>query len=256
MSEPVHDSAAHIDAERRKAIIARAAEHRTPSVAPAPKGISRTRVASTSSRAVHRIRWIVGSILALVVMGGGLLLYVQDVAAQRETELAAERWANQELSERADRRAKLDHALQQAKADVESAEKWLAKLRSIASSETQQFTFLRRFGAPKRDGNITYGVPMYQAIRNGTHECVLRISEVDVVTDRMGLKSYLGKAEPIGEVAYTTESDAVKYMDTYRAVSASDAEIAAAQAKLEGARAALVTATEARAAESSHVPAR
>jgi len=221
---------------------------------PVPPRRSRTSTAPASSSASRRVRWIVGGIIALVIIGGGVLLYVQDAAARRETERAAQRRASQEWSERAERNAKLDQALQQAKADVESAEKWLAKLRAIASSETQQFTFLRRFGAPKRDGNITYGVPMYQAVRNGTHQCVLRVSEVDVTTDRMGLKSYFGKAEAIGEVAYTTESDAVKYMDTYRAVTASDADIAAAQAKVERARAALVTATEARAAEPPNVP--
>ena len=202
---------------------------------------SRNSAAPTSAPANRRIPWIVGGIIALVVIGGGVLLYMQNAAAQRDAfheQLRAER----ELIDRLDQ---LDLFIRRAENAVKAAEERLARLRTLSAASEMRFMFLRRFG------NTTLGTPQYQGFLNETRECVLQIDEDKVVTGNMGIKSYVGKAVSVGEIAYKTEAGTTKYMDTFYALDASAESIANEQAKLDRFRVELDQAMAARAAATS-----
>lgn len=207
---------------------------------PVPPRRSRTSTAPASPSASRRIRWIVGGIIALVIIGGGVLLFMQDAAARREAysaQLRAER-------EQIDRLDQLDLFIRRAENVIKDSEERLARLRTVSTAGEMRFMFLRRFG------NTALGTPQYQGFLNETRECVLQIDENKVVTGNLGIKSYVGKAISVGEIAYKTEAGTTKYMDTFYALDASPAAIAAEQAKLDRFRLELDQAKAARAAAS------
>jgi hypothetical protein len=207
---------------------------------PVPPRRSRTSTPPASSSASRRIRWIVGGIIALVIIGGGVLLFMQDAAARREAysaQLRAER-------EQIDRLDQLDLYIRRADNVIKNSEERLARLRTVSTAGDMRFMFLRRFG------NTALGTPQYQGFLNETRECVLQIDENKVVTGNLGIKSYIGKAVSVGEIAYKTEAGTTKYMDTFYAMDASPAAIAAEQAKLDRFRLELDQAKAARAAAS------
>jgi hypothetical protein len=207
---------------------------------PVPPRRTRTSPTPTSPSASRRVRWIVGGIIALVVIGGGVLLFMQDAAARREAysaQLRAER-------EQIDRLDQLDLFIRRAENVIKDSEERLARLRTVSSAGEMRFMFLRRFG------NTALGTPQYQGFLNETRECVLQIDENKVVTGNMGIKTYVGKAVSVGEIAYQTEAGTTKYMDTFYAMDASPADIATEQAKLDRFRVELDQAKAARAAAS------
>lgn len=205
---------------------------------PVPPRRSRSSAAPASPSANRRIRWIVGGIIALVVIGGGVLLSMQDAAARREAYSAQLRAEREQIA----RLDQLDLDLRRAENAVKAAKERLARLRTLSTASEMRFLFLRRFG------NTALGTPQYQGFLNETRECVLQIDEDKVVTGNMGIKSYVGKAVSIGEIPYKTEAGTTKYMDTFYALDASAEAIATEQAKLDRHRVELDQAKAARAA--------
>lgn len=205
---------------------------------PVPPRRPRSSTAPTSAPANRRVRWIVGGIIALVVIVGGVLLYMQDAAARREAYSAQLRAEREQIA----RLDQLDLDLRRAENAVKAAEERLARLRTLSTASEMRFLFLRRFG------NTALGTPQYQGFLNETRECVLQIDEDKVVTGNMGIKSYVGKAVSVGEIPYKTEAGTTKYMDTFYALDASAEAIATEQAKLDRHRVELDQAKAARAA--------
>lgn len=205
---------------------------------PVPPRRPRTSTAPRSPTAGRRIRWLVGGIIALVVIGGGVLLFMQDSAARREAYQAQLRAEREQVA----RLNQLDLDVRRAENAVKAAEERLTRLRTLSTASDMRFMFLRRFG------NTALGTPQYQGFLNETRECVLQIDEDKVVTGNMGIKTYVGKAVSVGEIAYKTEAGTTKFMDTFYALDAGPAAIATTQADLDRHRVELDQAKAARAA--------
>jgi len=190
---------------------------------PVPPRRSRTSATPTSSASSRRIRWVVGSIIALVVIVGGVLLYAQNAAQKEEQKRVAEKrmW---------DQR----FALHQLAQDVDSsssqlveAERMVKALTILSKAAPMEFTFLRRFG--------DLSDHTYEAILNGTRPCVLRVDDERLIQTRdFNLKYFTGKAVLMGEKPYRTNGGDRKYSDTYEAVGGDvDAQLANAKKELD-----------------------